>query len=102
MNQTHRLEVGVNMAEQKFQKGSEQWQFFQDFWQFRQKYYKPDNEEEWFIELMNVGEEIIEKYQNTEFAKFAQSLVFSHFEDVEMRCCQKKKGENRAQSTAKD
>ena len=79
------------MAEKKLEKGSDEWQFFQDFWKFRQQYYDADNEEDWFIELMHNGEAIIEKYHNTEFAKFAQSLVFSHFEDVEMRW--KKKNE---------
>lgn len=73
------------MASKKFEKGSEEWQFFQDFWKFRQQYYEADNGDDWFEELMHAGEQIIEKYYNTEFAKFAQSLVFSHFEDVETR-----------------
>ena len=79
------------MAEKKLEKGSEEWQLFTDFWKFRQQYYEADNEEDWFEELRNSGEEIIEKYRNTELSKFAQSLVFSHFEDVEMRW--KKKNE---------
>lgn len=66
-------------------KETEEWQFFKDFWHFRQKYYTPDNDDDWVVEMMHAGESIIEKYHNTEFAKFAQSLVFSHFEDVEMR-----------------
>lgn len=73
------------MASKKFEKGSEEWQFFQDFWRLRQQYYEADNGDDWFEELMHTGEIIIEKYHNTEFAKFAQNLVFSHFEDVEMR-----------------
>ena len=79
------------MASKKFEKGSEEWQFFNDYYKFRQQYYEADNEEQWFEELVHVGEEIIEKYHNTEIAKFVQSLVFSHFEDVEMRW--KKKNE---------
>ena len=79
------------MASKKFEKGSEEWQFFNDYYKFRQQYYEADNEEQWFEEMVHVGEEIIEKYQNTEISKFVQSLVFSHFEDVEMRW--KKKNE---------
>ena len=79
------------MASKKFEKGSEEWQFFQEFWKFRQQYYEADNEDDWFVCMMNDGEKIIEKYKNTEFSKFVQSLVFSHFEDVEMRW--KKKNE---------
>lgn len=71
------------MAEKKIEKGSDEWQFFQDFWKFRQKYYIPDNEEDWIVEMMNAGEMIIEKYKNTDFAKFAQGLIFEHFAYIE-------------------
>lgn len=73
------------MAEKKLEKGSAEWQFFQDFWRFRQQYYEADNTDDWFAEMMNAGEQIIQKYKNTEFAKFAQGLIFIHFEDVEIR-----------------
>lgn len=84
------------MASKKFEKGSEEWQFFQEFWKFRQQYYEADNGEDWFTDMMHAGEEIIEKYHNTGFAKFAQNLVFSHFEDVDMRW--KKRNEQRTKS----
>lgn len=73
------------MASKKFDKGSEEWQFFQDFWKFRQQYYEADNGDDWFLEMMHAGELIIEKYQSTCFAKFTQNLVMSHFEDVQIR-----------------
>lgn len=73
------------MAGKKLEKGSEEWQFFQDFWKFRGQYYIADNAEDWFNEMMKVGEKLIGKYQNTDFAKFAQRLVLAHFEDVERR-----------------
>lgn len=73
------------MASKKFEKGSEEWQFFNDYYKFRQQFYEADNEEEWFRELMKSGEKLIEKYSKTNISKFAQSLVFSHFEDVERR-----------------
>lgn len=73
------------MASKKIDKGSEEWQFFQDFWSFRQQYYDADNGEDWFLEMMSVGELIIEKYQSTCFSKFSQELVMSHFEDVQTR-----------------
>lgn len=73
------------MASKKFEKGSEEWQFFNDYYKFRQQFYEADNEEEWFREFMKSGETLIEKYSKTNISKFAQSLVFSHFEDVERR-----------------
>lgn len=78
------------MASKKFEKGSEEWQFFQDFWKFRQQYYEADNGEDWFLEMMRAGEAIIEKYHNTCFSKYAQNLVMSHFEDVQVRWEKKK------------
>ena len=73
------------MASKKFEKGSEEWQFFNDYYKFRQQFYEAEKEEEWFQELMKSGETLIEKYSKTNISKFAQSLVFCHFEDVERR-----------------
>lgn len=80
------------MAERKIERGSEEWQFFKEFWIFREKYHDPYGEQEgWYEELTRAGERIIEKYENTDFAKFARDLVFSHFEDIQMKC---KKGKS--------
>ena len=74
------------MAEKKLEKGTPEWQFFQDFWKFRQKYYDSAGEpDEWYTELVNVGDTIIKKYENTEFAEFAKAVVLSHLEDIDVR-----------------
>ncbi len=73
------------MASKKFEKGSEEWMFFNDYYKFRQKYYEADDGEEWFAGMMKAGESLIEKYAQTSIAKYVQSLIFSHFEDVERR-----------------
>lgn len=71
--------------EKKFEKGSEEWQFFQDFYRFRQKWYEADNDDTWFTEMMEVGEKLIEKYANTSILEFVRSMVLDHFADVERR-----------------
>lgn len=73
------------MATKKFEKGSEEWQFFNDYYKFRQQFYEADNNEEWFQGMVNAGDELISKYANTNIAKYVQSLVLSHLEDVELR-----------------
>jgi hypothetical protein len=73
------------MASKKFEKGSEEWQFFSDYYKFRQQFYEADNGDDWFDEMMHMGELLIEKYEHTNISKYVQSLVFSHFEDVERR-----------------
>ena len=49
------------MASAKFEKGSEEWQFFKDYYIFRQQFYKADNGDSWFEEMMKPGELLIEK-----------------------------------------
>ena len=73
------------MASAKIEKGSEEWMFFMDFWKFHQDYYKADNCDDWYVEMMNAGEELIEKYSKTEFSCFARGLVFEHFAEVERK-----------------
>ena len=73
------------MAGKKFEKGSEEWQFFNDYYKFRQQYYEADDGEEWFEKMMEIGEMLIEKYADTNISEYAKNLVFSHFEDVERR-----------------
>lgn len=57
------------MASKKFEKGSEEWQFFNDYYKFRQQFYEADNEDEWFQGMMEAGEMLIKNmhgqiYQN--------------------------------------
>ena len=73
------------MASKQLEKGSEEWMFFMDFWKFHQDYYKADNCDDWYVEMMNAGEELIEKYSKTEFSYFARGLVFEHFAEVERK-----------------
>lgn len=74
----------------KLLSGTEEWQFFQDFWHFRQIYYEVESESE-FKELMKAGENLITKYANTDFSKFARGLVFEHFGFVEQKWKEKNK-----------
>lgn len=77
---------GGDMAEKKLEKGSAEWQFFQDFWKFRQKYHDPYGEnDDWYDELIRSGESLINKYKDTDFARFARKMVLCHFDDVDAR-----------------
>lgn len=77
--------------QKRFEKGTENYELFNDFWQLRQHYYEPDNDDTWFQEMMDVGTRIIEKYKNTELQKLARNLVHAHYEDVEDRWKERKK-----------
>lgn len=56
------------MAAQRFEKGSEEWQMFMDFWQLCQKYYVPEETEEYWQSVIDDGNAFIKKY-NTSFAR---------------------------------
>lgn len=73
------------MASKKLEKGSADWQFFQDFWKFRQEYYEPEEKDEWFDELIKVAELLRKKYENTEVKVLAKDLIVAHLEDVDRR-----------------
>lgn len=74
------------MASKKLEKGSDEWQFFQDFWRFRQQYYDPEDKDEWFDELVNESTLLYEKYKNTQFKEFVKQLIIAHIDDVDRRC----------------
>lgn len=73
------------MASKKLEKGSDEWQFFQDFWRFRQQYYEPEDSDEWFDEVINESEKLFSKYKNTGFKEFAKRLITAHIEDLDRR-----------------
>ena len=79
--------------QKKFEKGTENYELFNDFWQLRQNYYEPDYDDSWFEELRMAGEKITNKFKGTELEKLARNLVLSHLEDVEDRWKERKKHE---------
>lgn len=74
------------MASKKFEKGSEEWQFFNDYYSFRQKFYEADNEDTFFEELTAQANKLYEKYKKTEIAEYAKRLIMAHLDDVDRRC----------------
>lgn len=65
------------MAEIKFIKGSEEWMLFMDYWGLCQKYWNPEDNDEYWNSLIDAAKEFHKKY-GTEFAKaLAKALVES-------------------------
>lgn len=55
------------MAAIKFAKGSEEWQMFMDYWALCQKYWKPEDTDKYWEELLREVHNFADKYGNTEF-----------------------------------
>ena len=70
--------------EKKIKKGSEEWQFFQDYYGFRQKYYEAEGDE-WWQNAIRASNELYKKYENTSISEFAKNLIAKHMEDVDRR-----------------
>lgn len=68
--------------EKRFGKGSEEFTMFTDYWQFVQKYYIPEPQDEWWEELINEADKLARKYGNTHYIR---DLVLAHIHDVERR-----------------
>ena len=82
----------MGKLKKELKKTDKEFQFFQDFWKFRKKYHDADGEpDEWYTELVNVGDTIIKKYENTEFAEFAKAVVLAHLEDIDVRVRKRRK-----------
>lgn len=52
------------MASEKFERGSEEWMMFTDFWNLCQKYWLVENTDEYWDSLVNSAREFYEKYKN--------------------------------------
>jgi hypothetical protein len=70
------------MGEVKFGKETKEWGMFVDYWQFVQKYYIPEPQDEWWEELISEADKLARKYGNTQYIR---DLVLAHIHDVERR-----------------
>lgn len=62
------------MANVKFEKGSEEWQMFTDFWVLCQQYWKIEDNDEYWEQSINAEEDFCKKYKgNNGF--FARKLA---------------------------
>ena len=67
------------MGEMKFAKGSEEWQFFQDFYKFCQSVWIVEDSDEYWNGVVREADELYRKYPD-EFCK-GQVLAFLNYLD---------------------
>ena len=68
------------MAEVKFSKGSEEWQMFMDYWALCQKFWEPEESDEWGDEVLCKVDEFSKKYGETVFVR---GLCMSFINELE-------------------
>ena len=59
------------MAAVKFTKGSEEWQMFMDYWDLCQKYWKPENNDNYWQRVIDDTDKFYKKYKTN----FTRGLV---------------------------
>ena len=69
------------MASVKFAKGSEEWQMFIDFWTLCQKYWIPEESDEWWENALHEIDVFAKKYGSTVFARGLCMALVSDLEE---------------------
>ena len=69
------------MASRKFEKGSESWKLFQDYWKFVQDYAIPEEKDEFWDELIHAADNLCRKYNNKQYYR---DLVMAHLSKLEI------------------
>ena len=59
----------MTMAAIKFNKGSEEWLMFMDYWNLCQNNWGIENNNEYWLNLINATDDFIQKYKGSIFAK---------------------------------
>lgn len=72
--------------EKKFAKGSSEWMMFMDYWALCQKYWEPDDNDDYWESVVKETDVFYRKY-NSEFAK---SLALTLVNELERKSRQRK------------
>ena len=72
--------------ERKFAKGSSEWMMFMDYWALCQKYWEPDDNDDFWESVVKETDVFYRKY-NSEFAK---SLALTLVNELERKSRQRK------------
>ena len=69
------------MAEQKFQKGSEEWMMFQEYYQIVQRFYLPEESDKYWEEL-HESVTTFEKKYSIPLAKYLAVAMYKAMDEV--------------------
>lgn len=70
------------MAEVKFTKGSEEWMVFNEYFKLCQKYWEPEDSDEWWEEALHEIDVFSKKYGSTVFVR---GICMALINDLEIK-----------------
>lgn len=66
--------------EKRFAKDTDEWMLFTDFWKLCQKYWIPEDRDEWWNEALKAIDEFVKKHNKTSFAKGLALVLIQELE----------------------
>lgn len=63
------------MPKKKFEKGSREFKFFADFWQFVQDHYIVDDSDDYWDSILDNGDQLMRKYPEPFFRAMISSFI---------------------------
>lgn len=69
----------------EFNKDSIEWQFQFDFWRFRQAFYEPEENEQYWEYVMEGANALCKKYASTPIAEYVKDVTMACLKDIERR-----------------
>lgn len=70
------------MASKRFEKGSEEWDLFQDYWKLCQRFWVPEEKDDYWASLLKALDDFQDKYKNE---PLAQELALALWKSSEKR-----------------
>ena len=70
------------MASKKFDKNSEEFKFFGEFWKWTQAHYIPEDSDEWWKETVESASEICNRYKDHKLFPKLISTVLDYLGEV--------------------
>lgn len=81
------------MASKRFEKGSEEWLMFREFWGICQKFWEPEDNDEYWEQAIDATNDFYKKYkENNEI--FAKKIILAFIDTLEEKSKQNKDRHN--------
>lgn len=78
------------MASKRFEKGSEEWQMFTDFWKICQQFWEPEDKDDYWDKVVDATGEFYRKYKvNNDI--FARKIALAFVDIIEEKAKQERK-----------
>lgn len=76
------------MASVKFEKGSSEWYMFQEYWKLCQKFWIPEDNDEYWEEVVKETNDFYEKYKDINLGK---EIALAFLKSIDNQCKKNKK-----------